>query len=249
MKYKNKYEELRYAYLDYHDKLWDSSTYRSESSKTKSIIELIEKAGGFSGVELYKLMLAEGYKPYTIKVFFQRAGAMYKFGMSNGIVPNFNNPYSDFIMSSAHLFRNAYKTERLKLDYDEALIRINTIPNIEVRDFCIALLRSGLRINEAYKINYETSSVVGKGDKERFVVFSYEHKSMPSESMVRRELAKIGLKPHSLRKLLATKLSRSNMTYTDICAIFGWSSLATAQKYLQPLKENQLKQKMKEILG
>ena len=67
--------------------------------------------------------------------------------------------------------------------------------------------------------------------------------------MVRKELAKIGLKPHSLRKLLATKLSRSNMTYTDICAIFGWSSLATAQKYLQPLKEDQLKQKMKEILG
>jgi integrase len=101
-----------------------------------------------------------------------------------------------------------------------------------------------------YLVNKETSSVIGKGNKERFTTFAFpEHLELPSEWQVRTALKKIGLKPHSLRKLLATKLSRnSDIKNQDILAIMGWSSLETANKYLQPLNEQQLKQKMKEIL-
>ena len=113
----------------------------------------------------------------------------------------------------------------------------------------MALLKSGLRIHEAYKVNYETSSVIGKGDKERFTAFSFpKHLQMPSEYHVRGALQKLGLKPHSLRKLLATKLSRSDLRHADIMQVMGWSSIATASKYFQSLNEEQLKQKMKEIV-
>lgn len=246
----NKYEKLRYDYLEYHDKLWEDTTYEAESSKTKTIVEYIQKAGGYAGKPFYVVLKDAGYKPYTIKALFQRAADMYEHSQKLGILSSFNNPYKDFLISNNHLFRNAYKTERLKIDFDEARSRINKELNYDkdLQSFCLALLKSGLRIHEAYKVDYDTASVIGKGGKRRYVNFEYKSDNPPTESRVRRALKKIGLKPHTLRKLLATKLSRSDMTYTDICEVMGWSSLETAARYLQPLKEEQLKQKLTEIL-
>jgi integrase len=249
MNFKNKYEELYYAYLTHNDKMWDDSTYKSESSRLKTIVSVLE-VSGFRGQDFYAELKRQGYKPYTIKVMVQRAAAMYSHGQKLKIVSAFNNPFFDLLASAPQLFRNAYKAERLKLDFDEAMKRVLTIPQENVREACISLLKSGLRIHEMYLVNKETSSVIGKGNKERFTTFAFpEHLELPSEWQVRTALKKIGLKPHSLRKLLATKLSRnSDIKNQDILAIMGWSSLETANKYLQPLNEQQLKQKMKEIL-
>lgn len=241
------YEKLYYSYLTYYDKIWDTKTYEVERSKLKTIVRAMRKSG-FSGIAFYNALKEEGYAPYTIKSLVQRAASLYQHGQDSDFLSKFNNPMKDLLIRHPQLFRNAYKTERLTIDFDEAKAKILTIQNVEVRDFCLALLMSGLRIHEAYIVNQQTSSVVGKGDKERYVMFDYPHQTFPPASTVRRTLAKLGLKPHTLRKLLATKLSRSDMTYTDICAVLGWSSLQTAAKYLQPLKEEQLKQKMKEIL-
>lgn len=247
IKFQDRYEELYYSYLSYHDRIWDDKTYASESSKLKTIIRVM-RTTGLRGIDFYAALKAEGYKPYTIKAFVQRAASMYRHGQEAKIVDAFNNPYNDLLARSPQLFRNAYKPERLKLNFDEALTRIKSIEDEAMREMCLALLKSGLRIHEAYKVNYETSSVVGKGDKERFTAFSFPaHLKMPSEYQVRTALAKIGLKPHSLRKLLATKLSRSDLRHADIMQVMGWSSIETASKYFQPLNEEQLKQKMKEI--
>lgn len=247
MKHTDKYEQMYYEYLSYHDSVWNDKTYASESSKLKTIIRAMRKSG-LNGVAFYEALKEEGYKPYTIKSLSQRAGAVYAFAQTKGIVSNFNNPFKDLLIRHPHLFRNAYKPERLKLDFDEARKRIETIPNETIKLFCLALLTSGLRIHEAYLVNTETASVVGKGGKERFTSFLFPaHLTMPSEYQVRTALAKIGLKPHSLRKLLATKLSRSDLRHADIMTIMGWSSIETAQKYFQPLNEEELKRKMKEI--
>lgn len=247
IKFEDRYEELYYSYLTYHDRIWDDKTYASESSKLKTIVRIM-RISGLRGVDFYGQLKAEGYKPYTIKAFVQRAASLYKHGQEQKIVDAFSNPFSDLLARSPQLFRNAYKPERLKMDFDEAQRRIKTIEDEALREMCMALLKSGLRIHEAYKVNYETSSVIGKGDKERFTAFSFpKHLEMPSEYHVRGALQKLGLKPHSLRKLLATKLSRSDLRHADIMQVMGWSSIATASKYFQPLNEEQLKQKMKEI--
>lgn len=249
LKNSSKAEQLYYAYLTYHDNLWDDTTYKSESSRLRQIVKVIDDVSGFQGKAFYMELKRQGYKPYTIKVMVQRAASLYAHGQKLGIVDKFSNPFHDLLASSPQLFRNAYKAERLRLDYDEAKRRILTISNETVRDFCMQLLKTGLRIHEAYVVNQETSSVIGKGNKERFTTFEWpKGKEMPSEATVRRALAKIELKPHSLRKLLATKLSReSSFSTQDILKIMGWSSIETASKYYQPLKEETLKNKLKEI--
>lgn len=247
IKFKDIYEKLYYSYLAYYDKIWDNKTYASESSKLKTIIRVM-RLSGLRGIDFYGILKAEGYKPYTIKALVQRAASLYRHGQEQKFLSTFNNPMYDLLVKSPQLFRNAYKPERLKLDFDEALTRIKTIEDEATREMCLALLKSGLRIHEAYKVNYVTASVIGKGDKERFTAFTFPaHLEMPSEYRVRTELKKLGLKPHSLRKLLATKLSRSDLRHADIMKIMGWSSIETASKYFQSLNEEQLKQKMKEI--
>jgi len=55
----------------------------------------------------------------------------------------------------------------------------------------------------------------------------------------------IGLTPHSLRKLFATKLVTSGMTLPDVCNVMGWSSMQTAMSYLQVSNETKLEDQIK----
>lgn len=247
MKFDTKIEELRYAYLDYHDNVWSNTTYTAESSKTQTIVNAIQ-ASGMSGTDLYTYLKDRDYGAYTIKALMQRAAAMYDFGRERGLVVSQINPFRDFLVRNAQVFRHAYKSERLTITFETAKERIESIEDDNMREFCLALLFSGLRIHEAYKVNHETSTVVGKGGKERYVMFNYRG-NPPSEYAVRKALKEIGLKPHSLRKLLATRLARSHLTHTDIMTIMGWSNIETATKYFQPLNNEQLAAKLKEAIG
>lgn len=248
VKFQDKYEELYYRYLEAKDGYWDGATYNSESSKLKTIVRVLRKSG-LRGISFYQELKAEGYKPYTIKSLTQRAASMYEWAIKNQVASTHTNPFADLLVSSPHLFRNAYKAERLKLDFDEAAQRIMSIPQENVRECCLSMLRSGLRIHEVFIVNKETNSVIGKGNKERFTVWAFPaHLQLPSAAQVRYALKKIGLKPHSLRKLLATKLARSDMRHMDIMALMGWSSMETATKYIQPMNEDKLKSKLEEIL-
>jgi site-specific recombinase XerD len=243
-----KYEQLRVAYLSYYDKVWDLKTYRNEASRAKTIIEAL-KVSGFNGMAFYAALKDMGYKPYTIKTIVQAAGRIYAHGQKEKIVDSFNNPFKDFMATSKNVFRNAYKPERLKIDFDEAHRRILTIEDENIKYFCLALLQSGLRIHEAYKVDHSTSSVIGKGDKQRFVIFNYNRPNPPSEYAVRKQLTALGLKPHSLRKLLSTKLARGGFSREDLMEIMGWSSSQTADKYNQPLFEEQLREKLQKVLA
>lgn len=250
MKHTDKYDELIYKYLEAHDPVWTNNTYATESAKLKTILRVL-RISGLRGVAFYQTLKAEGYHPYTIKAIVARAASLIAWGIKHqiqGFGPT--NTFEDLLMSSPQLFRNVYKTERLKIGFDEAVEKIKTIPQENIREACLSLLRSGLRIHEIYKVNLETKSVIGKGGKERFTVWSYpSHLELPSENQIRYALKKVGLKPHSLRKLLATKLARnSDFSNADIQQIFGWSSIETATKYIQPESESILKQKIQEAL-
>lgn len=249
-KYDDIYEKMYISYMDYNDARWDSKTYKVEASKLKTILAAVRQSG-LSGMEFYKELVSMGYKPYTIKALFQTAALLFAHAQKEKITSNITNPFEDFLTKNNHIFRHAYKVERLKFDFDEARRRINTLEDANIREFCLAILHSGLRISEAYKVNHDTQSVIGKGGKQRFVMFDYKgDQPPPGQARVRTALASIELKPHSLRKLLATKLSRdSSLTHIDIMTIMGWSSIETAQKYMQPLAEQELKQKVLDALN
>ena len=250
MRYIDKYDELVYKYLEAHDPTWTDKTYATESAKLKTISRVL-RISGLRGIAFYQQLKAESYHPYTIKALVTRAASLIAWGIKHQ-VQGFGplNTFEDLLMSSPQLFRNVYKAERLKIGFDEAVEKIKTIPQENIREACMSLLKSGLRIHEIYKVNHETKSVIGKGDKERFTIWSFpSHLELPTENQIRYALKKVGLKPHSLRKLLATKLARnSDFSNADIMAVFGWSSIETASKYLQPETEDKLRNKIQEAL-
>jgi integrase len=248
MKYTDKYHETYCKYLEYHEHAWSPTTYNSEKSKLNTIIEII-KVVGASGNDLYKELKKRDYKPYSIKTLMQSASSWYEFGLRTKTIPYGINPFSDFTKRNAQVFRNAYRPSRLAVDFDKAQELIQTIPDTNLRLFCLAILHSGLRIHEAYKVNYEDSTVIGKGGKLRKTYFKYNGDiPPPTQNAVRQALLKLGLKPHDLRKLLATRLSRHGLTHSDIMEVMGWSSIETASKYFQPLNQEKLKSKLDEAI-
>ena len=55
--------------------------------------------------------------------------------------------------------------ERLKVGRMTPSRKLESIEEADVRMFCLSMLRSGVRIDEAYKINHETNTVIGKGER------------------------------------------------------------------------------------
>lgn len=245
---KDQYWQLYDKYLDFHKTAWTESCYKSEAARLKKIVHIIKTDTGMSGNEFHRSLMDRGYGSYTIKTMLIRAASYYEFGSNKGVFPKGMNPFKNEMQRSRTAMNRAYRPERLKVDFDTAREKISLIKDEAVRDFCMALLNSGLRIEEAYNVNHETSSVVGKGGIERTVFFDYKGEP-PSDYRVRTALKEIGLKPHSLRKLLATKLSRSGFSHADIKRIFGWSSITTADKYFQAKQDDKLRQELKEVLG
>lgn len=242
------YWQLYDSYLDFHKTAWTTACYKSEAARLKKIIHIIKTETGLSGNEFHKSLTDRGYGSYTIKTMLIRAASYYEFGATKGAFPKGMNPFKNEMQRSRTAMNRAYRPERLKVDFDTARERISLIKDEAVRGFCMALLTSGLRIEEAYTVNYETSSVIGKGGIERTVFFDYKG-NLPSQYSVRKALAALGLKPHSLRKLFATKLSRSGFSHADIKRILGWSSITTADKYFQAKQDDKLRQELKEVLG
>lgn len=70
-----------------------------------------------------------------------------------------------------------------------------------------------------------------------------------SYSTFLRELKKVGLKPHDLRKLCATELKRQGMSDIDLMKAMGWESITTAKAYLIPLEEAAMEEKFKMLKG
>jgi integrase len=63
----------------------------------------------------------------------------------------------------------------------------------------------------------------------------------PAASTFRYHLNKVGLKPHTLRKLCASKLARQDkIKEQDLLKVFGWASMETASIYLQAKNNEEL---------
>lgn len=238
--------ELYDKYLHEMSGAWAPSTYKSEASRLKLIVKLMLSGAGRSGNALYDALMEQGLKMYAVKTSLIRASQFWEYGKAQGhFVGDVANPYKSEMRRKAFTLKTAYKKERLKFNYDQALAAICGLAEEDLRDFILAMLKSGVRFEEAFKVDLVNQRVIGKGSKERAVVFEY-YGTVPAKARVRAALKQIGLKPHSLRKLLATKLSRTDMTHADIMAVFGWSSIKTADSYFQPLAEDKLRQLLKE---
>lgn len=200
---------------------WSYASYKSEASRLASIPDafLPNDPAGF-----YEHLVKASYKPYTIKTLFIRASELVDFGY-----PNQSNKFKQFMRERARLFKAVYSPKRPPMDFAAAVARIKAELTPELAAQALALLSSGLRISEANAVKF--GAVIGKGNKSRQVYNAPQVTIEPHK--LRRALKPLGLTPHSLRKLAATRAVELGAREADLLAIFGWASMHTAGYYVQ----------------
>lgn len=185
---------------------------------------------------VYKDLRDRGMKNHSIKTTFVRLGQFYQWLVDTDKIPATKNPWKLFLKENALIFKYCYQTERLTLTFNEAKEKIDELPEAEYRLAAQQLLEGGLRYCELR--TFDGKSVIGKGSKPRTVFLREglrDFRYTGSYSALYQRLKAIGLKPHTLRKLCATEVSRHpEAKDQDICKIFGWSSIETSIKYRQP---------------
>jgi len=223
------------AYIGDHETAWARSTLKSERARLKAVAEQLS-AGPDS---LYGYLKSINQKPYTIKTTFIRICALEAWietsSLSTKKLDMESRKFREFMKKHSNRFKHAYQKEELEITFDEALKRIEQLQG-KPRDYARSILTTGLRISEAS--SSPVGQVTGKGGKTRKVYGRIE--GVMPRSTFAKELAKVGLKPHTLRKLCATRLAEAGATPADLCKIFGWSSIGTAYQYLQAKDDDKI---------
>lgn len=223
--------DLVEQYIEGQRNAWSPMTLKTERSRLVGILRLSSNLS--SPDKLFIDMKAAGWKPYTIKTAFVRLAALERWSRRD-------LGYDRFLREMRNRFKHSYERQDVKVTYREAVSRIDKISCGKTRQMAHDMLRSGLRLSEAYKVR--DGSVKGKGDKLRKVYVEVAT-TVPRSTLWAR-LKEVGLKPHDLRKLCATRLSENGATAADLCKVFGWSSINTAYRYLQPKDDQKLLEMM-----
>ncbi len=223
---------LIHQYITYHKNAWSVSSLRSEKARLQAVLPVLQQS---EDPQFVYDTVSKTKKPYAVKTLFVRLGHFYDWLIDQGYRKD--NQFRQFTKQNANLFKQAYSRRTVDVTFEEAKEKIETIDDEEVRDACIALLTSGLRITELGKVT--DGFVVGKRGKKRRV---FTERRAVAAHRIRYALKKLGLKPHDLRKLFATRLAESDISPQDLCQIMGWNSFQTAYYYLQSSNEERLKE-------
>lgn len=212
------------AYLKDHETAWAESTIKSESSRLRRLSNVLDN----SPQDLFAILSKQGKKAYTIKTTFIRLVDLERWAK---LEPR----YANYMEKHERRFRHLYEKEEIEITFEEAKRRIMELEG-KSRQHALGLLQCGVRLTESY--NVTDGRVVGKGGKVRKVYGTI--KETEAKSTFARKLKAVGLKPHTLRKLCATRLAEKGATPADLCKIFGWSSIETAYQYLQSKEDSKL---------
>lgn len=222
---------------------WSDSTLRSERGRLNSVLKGCEK---FPPPRNLYSQLKKRYKEYTIRTIFIRLGEFYSFLHKD--VPN---PYKSFLKENARLFKYVYKKKEVKKTFDEVRKEIAQFPK-DIQPLALSLLNSGIRISELVTYEHKTQTVVGKGGKRRKVYGVQKRGEVTPYKIkkLRKELKRLSLTPHDLRRICATKLYNSGeVDPVTLQKVFGWESFETAARYIQAANEEGLKRTIEGIVS
>ncbi len=211
-------------YLKYHETAWAKSTMKTARSILKKCEDCLESPEG-----LFDKLRERQIRAYTLKATFTRICHLEKWAQREPIFKAFTNRHRA-------TFKHAYVKKEVGISYEEALAAITQLDS-PAREHAYSLLNTGLRISESYDVGAD-QMVRGKGGKVRKVYGRVEY-TIPKTTLWRK-LRDVGLKPHDLRKLFATRLVERGASAADLCKVMGWSSIATAYQYLQSRDEGRL---------
>jgi site-specific recombinase XerD len=213
-------------YISDHKLAWQPSTLRSEQHRLNGVVEELDG----NPERLWNALEAKGMKAYSRKTTFTRVVKFWDWLIGEGVKDG-PNPYKDWRKKHGRLFKHSYQPQVTGCDYQEAIQRINQIDSDRVREHASELLQSGLRFAESYARSGDR--VVGKGGKMRKVYGSPSTLSRVSYGQLRRELSKLGLKPHDLRKIFLNEMVRRGAQPHELKELAGWSSIVTADSYIK----------------
>jgi len=242
--------ELVDMYIETKKGSWADNTLYAVSVQLKSIPS--EILLGNDGNALFQYLTKERkLKPYSTKINFTRAAGFIKWAVEEGRpeVNGFFNNFQTFIKHNRKLFSRVYVPKRVGHSVAECMKRIARMTDEEARKKAMQLLTTGMRWEESFTL--KDGIVVGKGGARRQV-----HTATPEDENVRysktyhtfrKELLKVGLKPHDLRKAFATYIvSSQNMNLGELMAYMGWQSTQAAGSYIQSVREEQVTKSIRE---
>lgn len=222
-------------YIESKVNAWSETTLRSEFNRLKAVTPYLHLPAD----EFYNALKSQ-YSPYSLKTLMLRAS---KFKEFYG-----DYTYKAFMQTNARLFKYVYISKPVNSTFEAARTKIALIQDPEVRKIASLMLSTGMRIHEALKYD-GSGQVIGKGGKPRRIYSRETASSQLTYLQVYRAMKLVGLKPHDLRKLAASKLAASGLAEADLMEVMGWSSIQTASRYLQPMLEDKLKHKVMEALN
>lgn len=230
-------------YLNAHQLAWAPTTLKSERSRLLAVSSII--ASGPRA--MYEAKSAE-LKPYALKTLFIRLTDLERWA-------NRSWGYGAFMQENARLFKHVYTKELTNHgSISQISALLSQIPNDHLRTLAFGLLRNGMRISELTSYDKRTGLVVGKNRRRRHLLspssLPDQHCSARDLTALRRELRKLGLKPHTLRKAAASALAREGrLSAEDLMRAMGWSNIQTAASYLQPLNDEKISAVANSVLG
>jgi integrase len=232
-------QSLINRYIASREKAWAPSTLKSEASRLSTLASHIDG----NPERLWTAL--NGMKPYARVTAWTRVGDFWRWASDRKLVPA-GNPYSVWREENAQVFKGAYEPKLPSLTFEQAEEKVAQIANNEDRAQARQLLEGGLRFTESLKV--VDGHVKGKGAKTR-KVFVRGVKFQRSYRSLLRSLKSVGLTPHMLRKVCATTLARKGLKDAELCAVFGWSSFATAKNYIAPVEHEKLQSVFNELQG
>lgn len=231
--------ELMEMYLADKELAWATTTLKSERHRLTAALPHLDG----NPATLWAALKDHG--AYGRLTIWTRVSDFWGWMIDNGHTTG--NPYKVFKQKNARQFKNVYTKKTPQITYQEARERIAGIKNLEIRNLAVTMLSGGLRFCESQQVDSD-GSVVGKGSKRRQVyVQSTSGANVPYQQL-RRALAKVGIKPHDLRKLFATRLVEEGANEFQLCEMMGWESIQTASSYVKA-NQSQCAELAKKVQG
>lgn len=227
--------DLINLYIADHSLSWAPSTLKSEKHRLYGVADLLTG----DAIQFWTHLEAT-QKPYGRVTTWTRVVDFWTWMLDNHHTQG-DNPYAAFRRKNARLFKNTYQTKTPEITFEEAIRRIKCITKSGDRGLALQIIGSGERYSES--IQSGSNAIRGKGNKLRTTYRPEAEKENKQSSYAsfNRSLRSIGLKPHDLRKLFASRLVEKGVKEADLLRIMGWSSMATAKAYLQPKNDAEIR--------
>jgi integrase len=207
---------------------WAPTTIKSEAARLNRIVEVCDG----KTVPDQWLAVCGVYGHYARVTAWTRLAALRQWALERGHSQGVNE-HARFREDNARLFKNAYQRRPAAATLQDLRAAVAREQEGPVSDKLAHLLENGLRYAES--LTHKDGQVVGKGGKVRATILPNGPAKHASYAAVRAACRRLGVRPHDLRKALATDLYRRGLREIDICEVMGWSSIDTARSYVRPM--------------